>query len=293
MVSAYREHDRAAHQRLANVPRALGRTSSGDVEYADVGRGEPVLVAHGIFGGRDQGLLAFDHVVTDRRVIAPSRFGYLGSSMPHNASPSLQADSYAELLDGLGIGRTDVIGYSAGSTSVIQFALRHPHRVRHLVVMCGDLPGPTAVAPPPITKVVFRSDVIMWLAAVLARRQLMRFIGGLPKATEPSEEQRELLLRWVDSIFPVRARSRGVVFDGFVSNPAVNGYPLEQIAVPTLIVHARDDNLASFTAAESAAARVPGATLLALDQGGHLMLGQRQTVSSALADFLSTRATEA
>jgi pimeloyl-ACP methyl ester carboxylesterase len=287
IVSAFRMHDRAARARLASVQRTLARTSLGDVEYADVGSGEPVLVIHGIFGGRDQGLVNCADVLTNRRVIAPSRFGYLGSSIPPDATPALQADAYAELLDHLGIESVDVIGYSAGSTSAIQFALRYPNRVRYLVIMAGDLPGPTAVAPPAIVKLVYPSDAIMWLATVLARPQLMRFIGGLPKDAEPRAEQRKVLLQWVDSIFPVRERSRGVLFDGFVSNPAVNTYPLEQIAVPTLFVHARDDTLASFSAAETAATRVPQAQMLALDHGGHLMYGQNETVRRVLADFLT------
>ena len=291
IVSAYRGHDRVAHDRLASVNGTLIHTSMGDVEYAEAGSGEPILVIHGIFGGCDAGLLSFDDVLTDRRVIAPSRFGYLGSSMPPSATPALQADAYSELLDRLGIGSTDVIGYSAGSSSAIQFALRYPNRVRHLVIMCGDLPGPTAVAPPPIARVLFRSDFIMWLAAVLARPTLMRFIGGLPKDANPSDEQRKILLRMVESIFPVRERSQGVLFDGFVSNPAVNAYPLEQIDVPILFVHARDDNLASFSAAQAAAARVPGARLLTLENGGHIMLGQREAIRAVLTEFLSASAT--
>jgi pimeloyl-ACP methyl ester carboxylesterase len=47
-------------------------------------------------------------------VIAPSRFGYLGSSLPAGATPADQADAYAVLLDALGIERTAVVGCSTG-----------------------------------------------------------------------------------------------------------------------------------------------------------------------------------
>jgi len=157
-------------------------TRCGDVEYAESGAGEPVLVIHGIFGGRDAGIVAFGGLLPNRRVLAPSRFGFLGSAMPPDATPELQAAVFVELLDHLAIDRIDVIGYSAGATSALQLALRHPERVRHLVVMSGNLPGPVAATPPhAILKLLFRSDILVWLAKVLARPALMRLVGGVPK----------------------------------------------------------------------------------------------------------------
>lgn len=47
-------------------------------------------------------------------VIAPSRFGYLGSTMPAGATVAAQADVYAALLDELGIDRLDVLAISSG-----------------------------------------------------------------------------------------------------------------------------------------------------------------------------------
>ena len=60
-----------------------------------------------------------------------------------------QADAFAALLDALDIDQIDVIGESAGATSALQLALRHPERVKHLAVLVGNLPGsPTAVVQP-------------------------------------------------------------------------------------------------------------------------------------------------
>src|SRR5688500_13411417 len=119
------------------------------VEYAERGSGEPVLVLHGIFHNCVGGLFSIRDLFTDRRVIAPSRFGYLGSSMPADATAEQLADALAALLDALDIDQIDVIGESAGATSALQLTLRHPERVKHLAVLVGNLPGsPTAVVQP-------------------------------------------------------------------------------------------------------------------------------------------------
>lgn len=281
-----------ARERVSQVPCAVVETSFGALEYAAVGEGEPVLAVHGIFGGRDQGLASFGGLLPDRRVLAPSRFGYLGSSLPPGATPAWQAEAFAELLDALGIDQIDVIGYSAGSVSSLQLALRHPSRVRTLSVMCGDWPGAAAVAPPPAVKVPFRSDALMWLATTLAGPSLLRFIAGVPRDFELNPGDRANARRMVDLMFPVRERSDGVIFDAYVGNPDVNGYPLENIAVPTLVVHSQDDTMASYASARAAAQRIPGALLVTHPSGGHLMLGQHAVTQRAVLDFLGSTVTE-
>jgi pimeloyl-ACP methyl ester carboxylesterase len=79
----------------------------------------------------------------------------------------------------------------------------------------------------------------------------------------------------------------GTDFDAFVSNADVNRYDLEKIRVPTLIVHTKDDPLASHEASKRAAERIPGARFASLESGGHLMLGQAKIIRDELAGFLA------
>jgi hypothetical protein len=90
----YRRDLNAARARLAAVRRHVISTRWGTVEYAERGCGDPVLVVHGIFHNCVGGLLSVRDF-PDRRFIAPSRFGYLGSSMPLDATPAHQAGGIA------------------------------------------------------------------------------------------------------------------------------------------------------------------------------------------------------
>lgn len=282
----------AAQARLAALSRRVIPAASGAVEYAERGTGEPLLVIHGIFGGCDSGLLSAGDLFPDRRKIAPSRFGYLGSSLPAGATPADQADAYAALLDGLGIASTDVIAFSAGTASAVQFALRHPDRVKHLVVVSGSWPGsPTAATAPQANRLLVGSDFPLWAVKTFARPLMTRLIG-VPEGLPLSAADERFVADLIESIFPVVPRADGVLFDMFVSNPDVDRYDLAAVTVPALLVHCRDDPLAAYDPARRAAGRIPGARLVSFDRGGHLGLGQQEATGTQIAAFLETAALE-
>ena len=119
------------------------QTRCGPIEYEEAGHGIPVLVVHGAGGGHDQGM-TFARPLVQRgfRVIAVSRFGYLGTPLPADASAQAQADAHACLLDALAVPQAAIIGVSAGGPSSVQFAIRHPDRALRWCCSCrwpGDL----------------------------------------------------------------------------------------------------------------------------------------------------------
>ena len=72
-------------------------------------------------------------------------------------------------------------------------------------------------------------------------------------------------------------------------------YPLEQIAVPVLIVHGTGDRLVPFTQhGRSLAARIPGAELLAIEGGEHVAIfTHRNEVRARVTRFLREHASPA
>ena len=268
----------------------------GLIEYGREGQGQPCLVIHGAGGGYDQGLYVGRELFgSGHDVIAPSRFGYLRSCLPENPRPDVQAHALAELLDHLKIPSAIVLGISAGAPSAIELALRHPEHVRALILVVPRAYAPgvevTAerdAANRPIAEMVLKGqDFAWWTATKLARRRLLRFLGvpaAVYDAADPLEQDR---LNWIATrILPPSRRMRGIVAD---SAARIEPWPLEKIAVPTLVVSAKDDLFNTLPGARWTAEHVPEAELLVLETGGHLLCGQAEEVRARIAEFLRRR----
>jgi pimeloyl-ACP methyl ester carboxylesterase len=140
---------RRARARLARLELRSTNTPFGPLEYCEWGEGDPLLLIHGAVGGCDVPPSWRALVPAGYRIITPSRFGYLGSPLPRDASTTRQADAFVYLFDALGIAQAPVLAFSAGSTSAVQFALRHPARVAALVLVAANSPHekPVTLAP--------------------------------------------------------------------------------------------------------------------------------------------------
>ncbi|NLL84589.1 MAG: alpha/beta hydrolase [Lentisphaerae bacterium] len=265
-----------AYERLSNYNVKTATLSYGNVTYLDEGEGEIILSVHGIFGGYDQAYETVKARKSTNRLIAPSRFGYLGSDIKGDGSPKAQADAFAELLDFLDIDSVFVLATSAGGTPAIRFALDYPERVKGLVLFCSAMPP----AEEPESYVQYQgppkaliSDFAMYLIS-----PLFKPLMGLPPST-------------VEDIQPVSKRKAGVILDGEQTNPDMerhfDQYPIESLKMPILILHAKDDSVASFDKTRLAVPRFPNCTFVAFEDGGHMMAGHEQEINEALDQFLS------
>src|SRR3990172_6173333 len=82
----YRQDMGPARERVSTGSH-VAQTPCGQIEYAQVGDGPPVLIVHGAGGGFDQGLYFADPFVqAGYRIISMSRFGYLRTPLPADAS---------------------------------------------------------------------------------------------------------------------------------------------------------------------------------------------------------------
>jgi pimeloyl-ACP methyl ester carboxylesterase len=278
-----------AQERLRSIEHTSIASPFGAIEYAERGEGYPTLVLHGIFGGFDAAYLTADPWIGDGfRVVAPSRFGCLGSSLPPDATTADQADAYAVLLDALGIERAAIVGFSAGTVSAMRFALRHPGRTSGLVLMSGHYPQKHYKVPELPLRLLY-TDRVFWAVRTFTPGLFAR-VCGIPKGFHASPAEQRALEWTMDGLFPIRPRRKGAIFDTLVSEPEVDTFPLERISVPTLMIHAADDALARYATVPPAAARIPGARLVRIDRGGHLFLGAESRVRQEVSEFIARTA---
>ena len=111
------------------------------IAYSDEGEGEPILLIHGFASNvaanwRDSHWL---RTLTEasRRVIAYDNRGHGRSEKLYDPSlygAPIMAEDARRLLDHLGIGRADVMGYSMGARVAAFLVLAHPERVRSVVL---------------------------------------------------------------------------------------------------------------------------------------------------------------
>ena len=270
----------------------IAETATGDIEYAETGSGEPMFVIHGAGGGYDQGLLIASDFGENFRIIAPSRFGYLKTPVPKDYSPAAQADAHAALLDFLGIKRAVVVAASAGAPSAMEIALRHPELVSALILLVPRTYHPTqaigadqSVPSRAVLRLIEASaDFLFWLAMRVSRGSVVRFFGVPPEVeANASKDDRDRATRLMNSILPLSQRVRGIEVDGLTE---MRPLPLEDIALPTLIISAEDDLYRTLPGARLAAERIPSAELHVLKSGGHLMVGQTQRIAKLVRDFL-------
>ena len=112
----------------------IAQTAKGPIEYRFEGSGPTVLVLNGSHCNRETRLSHERLTEHGFSVLTPSRPGY--DSTPSEVGRSAQeaADALAALLDTLQIPVADVIGISGSGPTALAFALRHPSRIRKLIM---------------------------------------------------------------------------------------------------------------------------------------------------------------
>jgi pimeloyl-ACP methyl ester carboxylesterase len=296
VYASYHRDIQLARERSA-LGSQIAETPCGQIEYGVIGDGPPVLFVHGAGGGYDQGL-EFGKTLaqTGFSIIAMSRFGYLRTPLPVDASAAAQADAHACLLDALGIAAVGVIGGSAGAPSSMQFALRRPGRVTGLVLIVPAAYVPRAEDAPSMTTpagteflfgTALRSDFLFWAAIRFARQTVIRAVLATPPEVveQASAEEQQRVAGVLEHILPVSPRRSGLLNDAAVTSN-LERYDLERILAPTLLLSVADDLFGTFDAAQYSADHIPNARFIGYERGGHLWVGHEQEVMSEIATFL-------
>ena len=186
-----------------------------------------------------------------------------------------EVQAYVELLDKLGIDKVYLLATSAGGSIAIRFALDYPERTRGLILYCSAMP--LVEKPKKFAEYAGPPAFLCNNYAMFLLSPMFEPIMGM----EPST---------IYSMMPVNDRKDGVVLDASITNPDMarnfEDYPIEDLQIPTLIFHAKDDKLASYNDTERALSRFPDCTFVSFENGGHLMEGHGEEIKEAVSDFV-------
>jgi pimeloyl-ACP methyl ester carboxylesterase len=104
--------------------------------YEIHGQGEPLLLLHGGLGSTDMFAPVLPAFAEQRQVIAVDLQGHGRTELgDRQFSVEAMGDDMQALLQKLGYGQVDVLGYSLGGGVAFQLAVKHPETVRRLVLL--------------------------------------------------------------------------------------------------------------------------------------------------------------
>lgn len=251
---------------------------AGTVRYYRAGHsGPPVVLLHG--GGVDNALISWRHAIpalaADHRVFVPDLPRHGGSRQWHGRANQRTLEELTRwLFDTWGLHDATLVGLSTGGSIATGFALRHPHRVRGLVLVgAGGLQHrlPHHLLTYSLVKLRFVGPVLAKLVGlsrsvtrgyltrgVLAGQEtLADFDGLVGEVHEEVRGSRSVFVDWqADSI-----TRRGM---------RVNHQPqLDQLSCPTMFIHGEQDRQVPVDVSREAAGAVRGSKLRVISGAGH------------------------
>lgn len=193
-------------------------------------------------------------------------------------------DDLETVVDAAGLEKFDLFAISQGAAVAIAYSLRHPGRIRRMVLLGGYALGwkgrltGDALA---LREAMITLSKSGWGTNNPAYRQLFTNLyipGG-------SREQAD----WFNELQRVSTSPENAELLQHVLGEINVRDMLPQVTVPTLVMHARDDAVIPFQNGEYIAAKIPGARFVPLDSANHILLegepGWKQFVT-AMRDFL-------
>ena len=187
------------------------------------------------------------------------------------------------VVDAAGIDRFALLGLSQGCAVSIAYAVRHPERVSHLILLGGYAVGWKKRARTEAEKEAGEAMLTLvrlaWGQENPAFRQMFtsQFI---PSATKEQADWFNEFQRISSS--PADA-ARNLIANGDVDVTSL----LPQVRVPTLVMHARHDARVPFESGRRMAAGIPGARFVPLESQNHVILEDEPAFARFLEEVRS------
>ena len=242
-----------------------------EIAYLDEGVGEPIVLVHGFASNKEVNWVQPGWITTltrdNRRVIALDNRGHGKSTKlydPADYHTDLMARDVVALIEHLGLGRTDIMGYSMGGRISAVVTARHGRHNRSVIL--GGIG----------TNLMEGAGLAGDVAGALEAPSIHDVTDPLGKSFRLFAEQTKSDLK---ALAACLRGSRG---------PALTREEVAAIGVPALVAAGTRDDLVG--SPHDLAALIPGAHALDIPDRDHMLaVGDRVYKSGVLA-FLKERA---
>jgi 3-oxoadipate enol-lactonase len=270
---------------------SIARVGDANIEYYLEGSGPPLLLISGFTAQASGWHDPFVELL--QRQFTTVRYSHRGTGTSDRLSGEITlcdlADDAAGLVTALDIDKAHVLGVSMGGMIAQELVLKHPQRVKGLVLGCTACAGGShshqeggAVPAPP--------EVIALLTPQpeLSREEQVR--RSWPALTTPdfleshADVMEERLRRSLINATPVETATRQMA-----AVQAFDAYDrLPEISAPTLVIHGDRDVLVPVENAYVLKDRIPKAELHIVEGGGHLFTFEfPEESAAAVVEFLT------
>ena len=262
---AFLKHWPVPNQQI-RIPTNQGETF---VVAAGAEAAPPLLLLHGGAANSAMWMGDIRAFRSSFRVYALDLIGEPGLSAP--SRPPLSSEAYAlwldEVLRGLSVTRTAIVGVSLGGWLALDYATRRPERVERVAVLCPAGIGRQKVG------MVFETIALRMCGAWGKRKLAERILGRPPASPSPAVKA------FIDFVALIHQHFR----PRMVKLPVFSDEALGRLGIPLLaIVGARDVLLDSRQTRSRLERLVPQAEVIWLPEAGHLIPGQTARILAFL-----------
>lgn len=253
---------------VVSAPARVAHTRLGAVGYRVVGSGPPLVLIMGYGWTMEDWDPRLVHALAlHHRVVMFDNSGVgRTQDLPQPFSIDAMADQTSALIDTLGLGRPDVLGWSMGGMIAQALAVLHPAQVRHLV-LCATYPGSGQAVMPPVADLQAASDFPANQASALSAFKAA--ISEYPPAPAAPAGTKGI---------------QDLAMSDWRTGSDTAGRETARISAPTLIADGTSDQLDPVANDSILARIIPGSRLVLYPDAGHAFLFQDWTAFAALVN---------
>lgn len=254
------------------------------IYWEETGQGDPLLLIMGLGATHEWWGRVTPAVAPHLRTILFDNRGVGKSDVPPGPySIPEMADDAVAVLDAAGVDSAHVFGASMGGMIAQEVALRHPGRVRSLILGCTACGGRESTPA--------KREVIDALAAraTKTREEALRImVPYIFDASTPRDQ--------VEEDLALRLRTNVPNEGYFAQLQAIRSWSgtharLATLSMPTLVIHGETDELVPPENGRVIARAIPNASLVMLPHASHIFFTDQYAASSeAILSFLGVRA---